>query len=58
MFDKTDSKDPTKREDYSIQTLQTTVPLWRNVKDSLLVLHFVFCVTDYAYGRTAIGQRF
>ena len=35
LIDKTDPKDPTKRENFWIQTLKTKPPLGRNVEDGL-----------------------
>ena len=35
LIDKTDPKDPIKREDYRIHTLKTKAPLERNVEDSI-----------------------
>ena len=58
LIDKTDPKDPTKREYYWIQTLKTKDPLGLNDEDDLRVLYFVFGVTDYVCGQTVFGQRF
>ena len=35
LIDKTDLKDPTKQEDFWIQTLTTKAPLGHNVEDGL-----------------------
>ena len=52
LIDKTDPKDPTKREDYWIHTLKIKAPLGLNVEDSLQAKLIVFCVIDYIYRRT------
>ena len=52
LVNKTDPKDPTKREDYCIHTLKTKAPLELNVEDGLLAKLIVFCFIDYIYGRT------
>ena len=35
LIDKTDPKDPTKRQDFWIQTLKTKAPLGLNIEDGL-----------------------
>ena len=35
LIDKTDPKDPTKRQDFWIQTLKTKAPLELNIEDGL-----------------------
>ena len=56
LIDKTDPKDPTKGEDYCIDTLKTKAPLGLNVEDGLLAKLVVFCYIDYVYGRTVFGK--
>ena len=58
LTDKTDHKNPTKREDYCIHTLKTKAPLGLSVEDGLQAKLIVFCFTDYVYGRTVLGQCF
>ena len=56
LIDKTDPKDPTKQEDYWINTFKTKAPLGLNVEDGLQVKLIVFSGTNYVYGRTVFGQ--
>ena len=56
LIDKTDPKEPTKRENYCNDTLKTKAPLGLNVEDGLLVKLVVFCYIGYVYGRTVFGK--
>lgn len=62
LFDKTDPKDPIKRENYWIRTLKNKAPLRLRFEDGLqnklIVFSFTYCILFYVYGLTVFGQRF